>query len=524
MDRTLTFRHKGDYLGGSFFQESAEGRLETVDPSTGVVLDRVPWRVAAVDLAVEQARRALPAWRATPFEERAAALARLRQILEERRGRMAAMIGRELGKPVWEATLECAAAERSIDLLLEQGAEILQSAAHPTSFGSVQRLPLGVAAVVSPYPYPVYNPIQMVLPCLLGGNTVVWNPSSRVPLVSQMVAMALDSARFPAGVFAMVQGPRTPIGERLVRHDGVAFVTGAGSPEMADRVRGSVGNLRPVVIQTGGKGWAIVCADADLDRAAYEVVSGAYLSAGQRCNATSRVLVDREVARAFLTRVVALMRGLKVGPPSDRESFCGPLVDGTARRRYQNQLRNWGRARIEFPVEGGVGQLPPALRRKGQCYVAPALALLESGELPDEVTPPEEVEGPLLLARLVDDEDEAVRRYNQHPYGLSAAVFTASERRFNAIADALRAGAVNWNRGTIVASARFPNVGLGRSGLGAESNAALLYSCTYAQSRLGTSGRFDPSHRVPGMQWPSEMGIIDPSSIKTPPFRPGGEP
>lgn len=521
MDRTLTFRHKGDYLAGSFYQESSQGHAETVDPSTGVVLDRVPWRAAAVDMAVLLARGAVQGWRNAGFAERAAPLRRLRQILEERRGRFAALIARELGKPTWEATLECAAAERSVDLLIEQGREILQAAAHPTSFGSVQRLPLGVAAVITPYPYPVFGPVQILLPCLLGGNAVVWNPSSRVPLVSQMLAMAIDSARFPLGVFAMVQGPRAPVGERLVRHDGVDIVAGAGSPGMAEQVRTSIGNLRPVALQTGGKGWAIVCDDADLDRAAYEVVSGAFLSAGQRCNATARVLVEREVARPFLTRVVALMRGLRVGPPTDRDVFCGPLVDMTARRRFQTQLRNWARTPIEFPVEGGLNQLPASLRRQGQCYVAPALALLESGPLPDGITPPEEIEGPLLLAQLIDSADEAVERYNQHPFGLSAAVFTASERRFGALARALECGAVNWNRGTIVASARFPNVGLGRSGLGAESNAALLYSCTYAQSRLGTSGRFDPSHRVPGMAWPTEMGLIDPSAARTPPYRPG---
>ncbi len=521
MDRTLTFRHKGDYLAGSFYQESSEGHAETIDPSTGVVLDRVPWRSAAIDMAVRQARAASTRWRTDSFEDRAAPLERLRQLLEARRGHFAALIARELGKPNWEATLEVAAAERSVDLLLEQGAEILQTAAHPTSFGSVQRLPLGVAGVITPYPYPVYGPIQILLPCLLGGNTVVWNPSSRVPLASQMLAMAVDSARFPAGVFSMVQGPRAPVGERLVRHDDVDFIAGAGSPRMAEQVRTSIGNLRPLALQTGGKGWAIICADADLDRAAYEVVSGAFLSAGQRCNATSRVLVERGVARPFLTRVVALMRGLKVGPPTDRDSFCGPLVDLTARRRFQTQLRNWADAQIEFPVEGGVSQLPAPLRRQGLCYAAPALALLESGDLPDSITPPEEVEGPLLLAQLVDTAEQAVERYNGHPYGLASAIFTASERRFEALAGALECGAVNWNRGTIVASARFPNVGLGRSGLGAESNAALLYSCTYTQSRLGTSGRFDPSHRVPGMAWPTEMGLIDPSAVSTPPYRPG---
>ena len=101
------------------------------------------------------------------------------------------------------------------------------------------------------------------------------------------------------------------------------------------------------------------------------------------------------------------------------------------------------------------------------------------------------------------------------------AIFTADERRFTGLARLLQAGSVNWNRGTIVASARFPNTALGRSGFGASSNAALLYNCTFPQSRLGAGGQFDPSHRVPGMAWPAEMGQSDPSAAATPTYVPG---
>lgn len=521
MERSLTFPHKGDYLRGSFYQESGDGYVDDVDPATGVRLDRVSYRIAAVDEAVADARAAAPRWRLASVDERAGFLMRIRTMLEARRGLLAELTARELGKPVWEAQLECAAAERSVDLLVEQGREILRSTPHPTSVGSIERSPLGVAAVVTPCVYPVYGAIQLILPCLLGGNAVVWKPSSTVPLTSQLVAMCLDSARVPSSVFSMVQGPRDPIGQRLVSHEDVDLVVGAGSPRMGRKLRMSLGDSKPLSLQCGGKGWAIVCADADLDRAAYEVVSGAFLTAGQRCNATARVLVEREVARELLTRVVALMRGLKIGNPHDRDVFCGPLATENLKQRFAVHLSEWGKARMEFAVEGGAGQLAPTLRKDGQCYVAPALAVLEDGPLPAGIVTPEEIEGPLLLAQLVDSAEDAVDLYNTHPFGLAAAVFTETERRYAGLARMIRAGVVNWNRGTIVASARFPNPGLGRSGFGASSNAALLYDCTYPQSRLGTSGRFDPSHRVPGMEWPQEMGVVDPSSAATPPYVPG---
>jgi len=521
MERSLSFLHKGDYLLGSFYQETGDGFVVDVDPSTGVTLDRVPFRESAVDEAVLAGRAAMQRWSHATVDERASFLMRVRTMLESKRELLAHMAARELGKPVWESMLECAAAERSVDLLIEQGREMLGSTPHPTSMGSIERSPLGLAAVITPSPYPVYGAIQLILPCLLGGNAVVWKPSSLVPLTSQLVTMCMDSARIPQGVLSVVQGPRDPIGHRLIRHPGVDLVVGAGSPRMGRKLRAELSDSKPVALQCGGKGWAIVCADADLDRAAYEVVSGAFLTAGQRCNATARVLVERSVARDLLTRVVALMRGLHIGNPQSREVFCGPLASEVLKQRFALHLRDWARAGVEFAVEGGAAHLPPGLQRDGQCYVAPALTVLESGELPGGLIAPEEIEGPLLVAHVIDSAEEAVERYNAHPFGLSAAVFTEDQRRFEALASRLRAGSVNWNRGTIVASARFPNAALSRSGFGTLSNAALLRSCTFPQSRLGTGGRFDPSHRVPGMSWPPEMGVIDPTAASTPPYLPG---
>ncbi|MCP4869134.1 MAG: aldehyde dehydrogenase [Proteobacteria bacterium] len=520
MDPTLITHHTGDYLWGSFYQEGADGSFETSDPATGVSLDVIPWRVAAIDTAVADARSTASAWGQRPLSERVGIAREFRDLLSARRGDLAAMVSREMGKPLWEATLECVATLRAIDLLIDAAESVIADEPHPSGTGMLRRRPLGVVGVITPYPYPVYGPVQTLLPVLLGGNTAVWKPSSLVPLLSQKLVECFDAARIPPGVLSMVQGPRDPVGQALVAHEGVDLIVGSGSAATGDAITEACASDRAPWLQTGGKGWAIVCADADLDRAAYDVVTGAFLTAGQRANATSRLLVERSVARPLLQRVVALAATLSVGAPSSDESFCGPLVDTRRKRGFDSDLRRYARAGIEFPLEGGSGQLETHLRRRGQCYVSPAIALIDGGIVPPKVPLPEEVEGPFLLAALVDDAEAAAELYNAHPYGLAAAVFTESQVRFEQLAAMLKAGAVNWNRGTIVASARYPNAGLDRSGGGAEANEGLLRACTWPQSTLSAAGRFDPSHRVPGMGWPEVMGVVDPSSLQTPPYQP----
>jgi alpha-ketoglutaric semialdehyde dehydrogenase len=514
MDQALITRHRGDFLRGSFLLSGRDGAVITRDPSTGITLDEVPFRKASVPEAVTSARDAFAQWALVPLPQRLRRVHLLRDVLSERQGLLSALASREMGKPLWECELECAAAVRALDLLMEQAEEMLAPKPHPSVPGVLRRRPIGVVGILTPFPFPIYGAIQVVLPCLLAGNSVIWKPSSRVPLTSQRVADVFDAARFPSGSFSMVQGPRNPIGRALMGHPDVDMLAVAGSAEPAALARATG---KRTWTQCGGKGWAFVAADADLDRAAYEIVTGAYLSTGQRCNATSRVVVEREVARPLLRRVVALVGGLSVGAPTDRDVFCGPLVDIAARRRFHAALKAYAEAGVEFPVEGGGGQLPSNLRRRGQCFVAPALGLVD-GALPKDLLSPEEVEGPLVIAQLVDSLDEGIDAYNAHPYGMAAAVFCAGRARFESVARRVLAGSVNWNRGTIVASARFPNAGLRRSGDGAEGNAALLLATTTSQSTLIGSGRFDPRHRVPGMAWPEAMGTLEPVDAHTPPY------
>jgi len=504
MNSSQNNRHRGDYLWGSFYLQGADGSFSNVDPATGVLRGEIPYRSSAVASAAEDARTAFDQWGNAQLDQRITILRRFRDLLQGRSEALAEVISAEMGKALWEARLECAAAVRAIDLFVDGCRPLLSEQPHPSVRGTMRRRPVGVLGVITPYPYPIFGAIQQLVPALLSGNTMIWNCSHHVPISSQKLVETFDAARLPPGVLSLIQGPRDPVGRTLITNPGLDMLLAAGSAEMGHEVRHTTSTHRTPWIQTGGKGWAIVCRDADLDRAAYEVVTSAFLTTGQRCNSTSRVMVERRVASAFLKRVVALTRTLKIGAPGDPNTFCGPLADRKLKQTFDTQLKRYARTGLEFPVEGGSAQLDSGLRRRGQCYVAPAIAVID-GALPPKAPLPEEVQGPLLTACLVDDPEGAATAFNEHPYGLAAAIFTSSEARFRYLASIIRAGAVNWNRGTTVASARYPNAGLGRSGRGAETNVGLLHVCTWPQSSLAANGPFDPSYRVPGLDWPEEM-------------------
>ncbi len=237
MDLTQIPRLRGNFLWGSFYREGADGFVDTIDPSTSDRLGRTPWRLSHIDTAIQDARSVAVPWADSELEQRIGYLRATRALLEERQGAIATIMALEMGKPLWAATLECMAAVKAIDLLVEQGRSILAEQHHPTANGILRRRPMGVVAVVTPSPYPVFGPIQLIVPTLLAGNCVVWNPSSQIPISSQRVAEVFEGARLPPGVFSMVQGPRDPIGEALVAHQAVDMTVAAGSPQLGEALR-----------------------------------------------------------------------------------------------------------------------------------------------------------------------------------------------------------------------------------------------------------------------------------------------
>jgi succinylglutamic semialdehyde dehydrogenase len=489
---------KGDYLQGSFVRTPRiDGSVASRNPGDlDHLVGTFSYAAANVDEAAHWAQRALPAWRELLLEERVEQLAAVADQLHQVTDQLAAVVTCEVGKPRWEARMEVLATVRQCDILLQDGPPLLESQDIEAIRGTSRRWPLGVVAAIGPSPVPVFVPMGYILSALLSGNTVVFNPSSRTPATGQLIAEVMDRSGLPRGVFNMVQGPGDPVGWHLATHPEVDALVYAGHNRAARAiVRGNEKLVRKrIITQTGGKGTAVVLADTDLDRAVYEVVTGAFLTGGQRFNSTARVVVEDAVYDGFRERALALTASLKVGYGFDPDVFMGPVLSAGFRSEVLARVEEMEVAGTDVPLRGRVHDAG----RAGH-YLTPTI--LEHGERAHNGGGPEEVPGPVLALERSADREATWVAADRATYGLCAAVFTGSEDAFEEAHRRLHVGSLNWNRATVAASGRLPIASWGRAGKGSEGNAYLVRALTHPTSVLGDPGPFDPTRLMPGVAW-----------------------
>ena len=289
-----------------------------------------PADASMAEEAVEAARRAFPGWSELPAPARGEILRKAAGVLETRLSAIARDFTREEGKTLLEAEGETRRAAAVLRYYagqtLEPDGETYPSHSAGT-FLFARREPVGVVTVLTPWNFPLAIPAWKIAPALAYGNTVVWKPAELVPLTATRLTEALLEAGLPPGVFNMVLGRGAEIGDVLVSHPGVAAVTFTGSNEVGRAVQSRATTAgKRVQLEMGGKNPAVVLKDADLDLAAEHVARGAFLSTGQKCTATSRVIVERPVLADFQDRLVAITRGWKLGDPLSPDTKIGPLV------------------------------------------------------------------------------------------------------------------------------------------------------------------------------------------------------
>ena len=262
---------KGDYVYGSFVKpEVVDGYINGVNPGDrGDVLGRFSFSQAHVSEAVEFAEVGARAWRRFSLADRAAAVRRFRDQVARGQERLARMVSRETGKPLWESRQEVLASVRALDLLLDQGVQMLSPTLIEEIGARSDRVPRGVVGLLCPSNFPLLIPAMQGASAVLAGNAVVAKPSKFTPGVGQLIAELWDRCRLPRGVYNMVQGPGTVVGQRLVLHPQVSVLSVAGSYATAATIQRMTAERSelPVVVQSGGKGTAIVLDDAELDRA-----------------------------------------------------------------------------------------------------------------------------------------------------------------------------------------------------------------------------------------------------------------
>ncbi|MFB7617492.1 aldehyde dehydrogenase family protein [Kitasatospora sp. NPDC056181] len=421
-----------------------------------------------LDDAVAAAREAFPGWAATPHHGRAGVLAHVAALLDRRAEWYGEELAREEGKTRAEGVGEV---RRAAEVFRYCAGEASRPAgevfASPRPGEQIQVLhrPVGVVAAVTPFNFPIAIPAWKIAPALGFGNTVVWKPSGLVPLLAQRLAETLVEAGLPRGVLGLLHGDGE-LGARLAGHPGVDAVTFTGSTAVGRALIASCGTLaRPVQTELGGKNAAAVLADADLGLAAAEVVAGAFRSAGQKCTATSRLVVADAVADELIARVVDRAAALRVGDPLEPSTDMGPVVSLQARDELQHAV---DAAAARPGAEVLTGGRPYGGPLASGAYLPPTVVEL-TGDEPlwhDDPLWREELFGPVLVVRRARDDREALRLVNDSAFGLAAAVFTNDLHNVAAAIDTLDVGVLHINSETAGADPHVPFGGAGRSGYG----------------------------------------------------------
>ena len=443
----------GNYLDGAFRPVNKGDPFTSIDPATrGEVVLTARADLAAVDQAASAARRAAPGWRRSGLGARIAALRKVQDKVAAHKERIAEAITAEMGKPLGEARVEAGSIVGKIEAVIGQLPHELPPA-HPGAPGEQRFHPLGVVGVIGPFNFPVHLLNTHVIPALLVGNTLVLKPSEVTPLAGQRYAELFHDAGFPAGVLNVVHG-LGPTGAALAAHDDIDGVIFTGSYATGRRIREATFDQphKKVCLELGGKNPAVVLDDADLDQATREIVLGALLTVGQRCTATSRVIVTSGIADALEARLVAAFAKVVPGDPKLASTFMGPLATHGSRARFMDTLAQLRAQGAEVLVESAA--LP------GGAYVTPSVYRVRGHE------PGLHVEhfGPHIDFEVAVDEADAFSRVAKNPYGLSASLFSRRREALEDFYDAVRVGVLNFNRSTNGASGLLPFGGTGMSG------------------------------------------------------------
>ena len=503
----MRFTYKGSFIDGKFQtpKEASGSWLAKSPADLNEKLSEIVYSYRAVDEAVTSAKIAFKSWRKKAFSERAEVLKRYQEALKKREAELSETIAWEVGKPLWEAKQEVATMINKVDVTLKESMPLVAGTEIPNlmegTLGASRYRPLGVMVVLGPFNYPGHLPNGHIVPALATGNTVVFKPSEKAPITGQIMAECLADAGVPPGVFNLVQGEKE-VGRRLVVHEDIDAVLFTGSYEVGTRIKQDTlqQHWKLLALEMGGKNPAIVWDVESLDYAVHETLCAAFLSAGQRCSATSRVIVQRKYLGDFVKRMHERAKAFDIGFPLDNP-FMGPLIDSQSVDRFLKFIGIAQREGFETVMRGKSLELP----RSGY-YVTPTLSLIERQTVEaarKSVYTQTELFSPNLAIIGADDLEEAVALANATDYGLSASVFTGSESVYRAAYDELEFGLVNWNKMTVGASSRLPFGGFKKSGnhFPTALTSTLYCAAPVASLEMPRPKETAPFSTFPGLNW-----------------------
>ncbi|EMI11210.1 aldehyde dehydrogenase family protein [Anoxybacillus gonensis] len=454
-----------NYIDGRWVSSVSNQFVPIVNPANGECIGEVTIsNEQDVEQAVLAAKRAQKAWALVPAPKRAEVLYKVGMLLQERKEQMARLLTMEMGKVIEEARGEV---QEGIDMafyMAGEGRRLFGDTTPselPNKFAMSVRAPIGVVGLITPWNFPIAIATWKSFPAIVAGNAVVWKPALETPIMAQQLAQIFEEAGLPNGVFNVVHGRGSVVGEALVEHRDVKVISFTGSNEVGRRIAETGGrHLKKVSLEMGGKNAIIVMDDADVALAVEAIIWSAFGTSGQRCTACSRIIVHEHVKKQVEERLLAAISTLTVGNGLEEGIKVGPVINQDALQKIHDYVQIGRNEGATLLAGGYMLQDEPY---KGGFYYAPTLF---TNVTPTMRIAREEIFGPVTSIISVRSLEEAIEVNNSVDYGLSSAIFTRDiHRAFTAIRD-FDTGIVYVNAGTTGAEIHLPFGGTKGTGNG----------------------------------------------------------
>ncbi len=482
-----------NFINGQWLEGQGEV-FTSIDPSTQNII----WEKKAADKsdvakAVGAAREAFQAWALTPLDERIDFLKKLQMLIKKNIQEIGAIISQETGKTVWECVMEAQSMMNKIDISIEAYQQRTGESTKQidTYQLHVRHRPIGVLAIFVPFNFPGHLLNTHVVPALLAGNTVVIKPSELTPKSSEFILNLWQQIGLRSGVINLVQGAGI-VGQALAKDPRLNGICFTGSFKIGQLLHQAWASQteKMLVLEMGGNNPLIIGDISNIDAAVLTIIQSSFISAGQRCTCTRRlIIVENHLTERLLNALVEKLKQIRVNYPlTTPEPFMGPVISIAAgqhvleRQQFLQQL-------------GGKSLLPTqSLDPKNPALLSPGLIDVTGIDVPDE-----EIFGPLLQIFRVKDLSTAIQTANNTQYGLTAGILSDDKKQYDTFFNLSRAGTVNWNRPTTGISGLAPFGGLGHSGNFRPTGTYAADYCAYPVISVESTQLQIGAHLPPGL-------------------------